>query len=194
MNFAELVIKTRSIRRFKENEKLDQTLLEELVNTARLTPSAMNLQPLKFFISNDKETNSTIFSSLKWAGYLKDWDGPKAGQRPAAYILICGDKNIKSTIKWDMSIAAYSIMLSAAEQNLGGCILASMNSEKLHKDLQLSKNLDILITCALGKADEEIILDEMDSDIKYYRDEEDNHHVPKRSLNEILINKEKINE
>jgi len=194
MNFAELVIKTRSIRRFKENEKLDQTLLEELVNTARLTPSAMNLQPLKFFISNDKETNSTIFSSLKWAGYLEDWDGPEAGQRPAAYILICGDKNIKSTIKWDMSIAAYSIMLSAAEQNLGGCILASMNSEKLHKDLQLSKNLDILITCALGKADEEIILDEMDSDIKYYRDEEDNHHVPKRSLNEILINKEKINE
>jgi nitroreductase len=187
MNFTDLVKKTRSIRRFKEDEKLDQSLLEELVNTARLTPSAMNLQPLKYFISNNKKTNSTIFSSLKWAGYLKNWNGPKPGQRPAAYILICGDRTISKNIKWDMSIAAYSIMLAAAEKNIGGCILASMDHKELHKDLNLSDNLEILITCALGASAENIIIDEAAADIKYYRDEKDNHHVPKRSLKEILI-------
>lgn len=81
----ELVMKTRSCRRFKE-EAISEELLRELVDLARLSASAANLQPLKYIISYKKEMNDIIFPKLKWAGYLKDWDGPEEGERPSAYI------------------------------------------------------------------------------------------------------------
>jgi hypothetical protein len=42
---------------------------------------------------------------------------------------------------------------------------------------------------ALGKPNETVVLEEVgpDGDIKYYRDEEDVHHVPKRSLEELVL-------
>lgn len=186
--FRELVKKSRSIRRFRENEKIDRETLKSLVDLARLSPSAANLQPLKYMIVNDPETNEKIFPCTAWAGYLKEWNGPEEGERPAAYIIILGDTEISSSTGCDHGIAAQSIMLGAAEQGIGCCMIGSIKREQLRKQLDIPSRYDILLILALGKPAEDVVLeDAKEGNIKYYRDEKDVHHVPKRPLDEVII-------
>ncbi len=184
----DLILKNRSYRRFHNEYKIDKSTLKELVDLARLSPSASNLQPLKYFLSCDEETNAKTFSCLGWAGYLQDWPGPAENEQPAAYIIILGDSHINKSIDCDHGIAAQSILLGAVEKNLGGCIIASIERDALRKLLNIPPNLDILLTVALGKPVETVKIEEVkNGDIKYWRDSSGVHHVPKRSLDEIII-------
>ena len=89
-----LIRKNRSIRRFYQHETIKISTLKELVNLARLSPSAGNYQSLKYIISNTPENNAKIFTCLEWANYLKDWLGPSEGERPSAYIIMLVDTKI----------------------------------------------------------------------------------------------------
>ena len=184
----DLIIKNRSYRRFYQNVPVEMSTLQDLVDLARQSPSAANKQPLKYILSNQHSVNELIFSELAWAGYLKDWPGPGEGERPAAYILLLADRKISRAIDCDHGIAAQSILLGAAEIGLGGCILSSIDREKVSEALDIPSDLEILLAIALGKPKEKVILEEMpeDGDFKYWRDAEGRHHVPKRSLSEIV--------
>lgn len=188
-NLKQLVIKNRSYRRFYQNYFISIENLKELINLARLSPSAANLQPLRYYISNDPDVNEKIFHCLKFAAYLKDWGGPKEGEKPSAYIIIFADTDVNKSPEIDAGIASQSILLGAVSMGLGGCIIANVNREKLYEILNIDKKFKILFVIALGKPSENIILEELpdNSDIKYYRDEFDNHHVPKRRLDDIII-------
>ena len=185
----ELVVKNRSVRRFKEDEYIYLEKLKEFIDLARLSPSAANKQPLKYIISNDAERNAEIFKYLAWAGYLTDWKGPAEGERPAAYIIICGDTRIaKEDINCDHGIAAQSILLGAVESGYNGCIIASIKRDGLRKDLKIPDEFDILLVIALGVSNEQVSIEPIDDThgIKYWRDENNIHHVPKRSLDEVI--------
>jgi nitroreductase len=185
----DLIAKSRSYRRFDENVPLSMETLRELVALARICPSAANRQPIKFKLVNDAETNAGIFSCLAWAGYLQDWGGPAEGERPTAYILILGDTQINKSAEVDEGIMAQSMMLGAVEQGFGGCMLGAINRPKLRELLVIPEHLDILLVLALGKPAETVVIDPVgeDGDIKYWRDDQDVHHVPKRSLDELII-------
>jgi len=184
-----LILKNRSYRRFDESYKITRELLLELVDAARISGSARNAQPLKYFLSNTKELNETIFSTVAWAGFLSDWTGPEPGERPSAYIVQMHDTTLANNYFCDDGIAAQSILLTAVERGLGGCILASVKKTDLRELLQLPEHLEIIQVIALGKPVEKVVLEEMkDGDIKYWRDEDQVHHVPKRSLDELVIN------
>lgn len=185
----DLIIKNRSYRRFYQDEPVEMNILRDLVDLARQSPSAANKQPLKYIVSNQPAVNELIFNKLAWAGYLKDWPGPAEGEKPAAYIVILADRNISRVISCDHGIAAQSILLGAVELGLGGCILSSINRDELIDDLDIPSNLDILLVIALGKPKETVILEEMsaNNDIKYWRDADGQHHVPKRALSEIVF-------
>jgi nitroreductase len=186
----DLVIKNRSCRRFYQYQKIDDGILKELINLARLSPSARNLQPLKYIISNTPEKNSLIFPRLHWAGYLKEGGiDIEDGERPSAYIIILGDRKISVSYGCDYGIASQSILLGAVEQGLGGCIIGSIDYEDLRNALNIKVQYDILLIIAIGKPKEEIILEEMRSngDVKYWRNNDKTHHVPKRSLNDIIL-------
>jgi nitroreductase len=184
---GELIRKNRSCRRFYEMETVSEDTLRGLVNLARLSASAGNLQPLKYIISHEPGMNGEIFSCLAWAGYLKDWPGPPEGERPAAYIVVLGDTSIAKNFHCDHGIAAQSILLGARENRLGGCIIGSIDRERLVKALDIAEGLEILLVLALGKPKEMVIIEEARGDIKYWRDEDGVHHVPKRPLEEIII-------
>jgi nitroreductase len=186
---ADLIRRNRSCRRFYQDRALSRETLLGLVNLARLSASAANLQPLKFALSWEPEKNAAIFACLAWAGYLKEWPGPGEGERPAAYIVVLGDKDITPNFGCDHGIAAQSILLGAREQGLGGCMLGSINREQLRRVLALPDRYDILLVIALGAPKEEVVLTEAGpgGDIKYWRDEAGVHHVPKRRLEDILV-------
>lgn len=183
----ELIVRNRSYRRFYDEPVTRQTL-EKLVDCARLSASGANKQPLKYVLSCDPKSNAEIFSTLAWAGYLPEWPGPVEGERPAAYIVIAADKEIGAA-GIDHGIAAQSILLAAVEKGLGGCILASVQRDKLAKLLGLPSQYEILIVVALGKPKEQVQLEEMqpDGSVKYWRDEQQVHHVPKRALQDIIL-------
>lgn len=185
----ELIRKNRSYRRFYQDVPVTMETLRELVNLARLSASAANLQPLKYILSCDAETNALIFPHTRWAGYLKDWPGPAEGERPAAYIIILGDTTITKSFGCDHGIAAQSIMLGATERGLGGCMIGSIDRDGLRRALNIPDHFEILLILALGKPKEQVVIEEVgpDGDIRYYRDQDGVHHVPKRALKDLIV-------
>jgi nitroreductase len=187
-----LIRENRSVRQFDENKKIDKDVLLYLVNLARLSASAANLQPLKYIVSSHAETNEKIFECLGWAAYLKEWKGPEKGKRPTSYIIILNDTKISNNwIHYDCGISAQSILLGAREKGIAGCMIGSIDKKKLSKALSLENHLEILLIIALGIPAEQVILEDISQNesIKYYRDEKGAHHVPKRKLNDIIIKK-----
>lgn len=185
----DLVYKNRSYRRFNQKHAINLKTLRELIDLARHSASGNNLQPLKFILSCDPEKNAKIFPHLGWAGYLKDWPGPVESERPSGYILILGDTEIRESFGCDHGIAAQSIMLGAAEKGLGGCMIGSAKVEQLAKTLDIPARYKVLLVLALGKPTEKVVIEDLgaDGDIRYYRDEKQVHHVPKRTLAELII-------
>jgi len=184
----DLIMKTRSFRRFRENEPVSMETLRYLVDLARLAGSARNAQPLKFILVNDPSVNKQIFPLLGWAGYLKDWAGPKVGERPAAYIICLLDTGLSREADCDLGIATQNLLLGATEKGLGGCRIASI-SPGLRNVLALEDHLKILLVIAIGRPVETVVLEELrsDGDIKYWHDDAGVHHVPKRSLQEVIV-------
>ncbi|MGC9522316.1 MAG: nitroreductase family protein [Anaerolineae bacterium] len=185
----DLIAKSRSYRRFDESVSIPMETLRELVELARLSPSASNRQPLKFVLVNDCEINAQIFPCLAWAGFLKDWGGPAEGERPSAYVVILGDTEISKNPAVDEGIAAQSMMLGAAEKGFGGCMVGSIQRDRLRELLDIPERYEILLVLALGKPAETVVIDRVgeDGDIAYWRDQNDVHHVPKRTLDELIL-------
>lgn len=185
----DLVMATRSVRRFHQSSAVDLDTLRALVDLARLSASAANLQPLKYVLSCEPERNARIFPLLAWAGYLKDWPGPVEGERPSAYIVILGDKRLRQSFDCDHGIAAQSMMLGATERGFGGCIIASIQRRELREALAIPEHFEILLVLALGRPKEKVVLEAMgaEGDVKYWRDADGVHHVPKRALDEIVV-------
>ena len=130
-----------------------------------------------------------IFKHLAWAGSLKDWPGPEEGERPAAYILILGDREISPTFGSDHGIASQSILLGAVEKGLGGCIIGSIQRPGLQAALKIAARYEILLCLAIGKPKETVVLETVgpDGNTTYYRDEAQVHHVPKRALDDLIF-------
>jgi nitroreductase len=185
----DLILKNRSYRRFHQDAPVALETLRELVDLARHSASGSNRQPLKYILCCDPEVNADVFPHLAWAGFLTDWDGPAEGERPAAYIVILNDKEITATPGCDHGIAAQSMMLGASEKGLGGCIIGSIEKDELRKVLDIPDQYEILLVLALGKPAEKVVIEDIgpDGSYRYYRDDEGVHHVPKRTLKELIL-------
>ena len=185
----DLVVRTRSYRRFHEDRPVGAETLRELVDLGRLAASARNAQPLHYILCSDRETNAAIFATLAWAGYLTDWPGPAEGERPAAYIVLLSteSKNVWASV--DEGLALQNILLGATERGLGGCIIGSVSRDTLRRILDIPAQYEILTVLALGVPKETVVIEEVkpDGDIRYWRDAESVHHVPKRRLEDIIV-------
>ena len=188
MNFKELVTRTRSYRRFNQSGRIDYETLTGLIDLARLSASGANRQPLKYLVYNTPDDCARVFPSAIWAGYLKNWSGPEEGERPSAYIIILGDKLITENFGVDHGIAAQSIMLGANEAGFGGCMIASIRRDELRKEFDIPERYEILLILALGEPVEKVVIEDIkNDDVKYWRDEDQTHHVPKRRLDDLVL-------
>ncbi|PWM45608.1 MAG: nitroreductase [Clostridiales bacterium] len=193
MNFLELVKKNRSYRGFDENVKITREEMLKIVDCARLCPSSVNIQPLKYYISCTEEQNDIIQPLTRWARQLQHLDLPFEGHHPTAFVVICHDKNIAENPERfykDVGIVAQTMLLCATDMGYGGCMIGNFTPDEISKALSLPQNLVPVLIVALGKPDENIIMIPVSEskDIKYYRDKQNNHYVPKRSIDEVVIN------
>ncbi|MEN6445220.1 MAG: nitroreductase family protein [Candidatus Cloacimonas sp.] len=187
---SDIVYRNRSYRRFYESKRITLEMLLSIMETARFIPSAANLQKIRYYLIYDQEKCNQIFPDLKWASYLKNWNGPEPGERPSAYIIILAPINSSNMVYIDAGIAAQTILLCAVEKCLGGCILGSVDRKKVQHTFSLPENMEIILVIALGYPSEKVIIEDVTEPkkIEYWRDEQDVHHIPKRKLSELIIN------
>lgn len=184
----DLILKNRSYRRFDQSALVPMKLMRDMVEAARLSASARNMQPIRYMLFNNAGDCEKIFPTLAWAGYLKDWPGPEDGERPSGYIIQLGDLDLSKDWWCDDGIAAQSMLLTAVEAGFGGCIIGSVQRERLREILDIPDQYKIIQVLALGLPAEEVVIDEVvKDDIKYWRDEKGVHHVPKRGLDELIV-------
>lgn len=179
---------TRSYRRFRQIYPVTPELMTQWVDNARVSASAGNKQPLRYRIVTDKEQCAQIFETITWAAALPDWDGPEPGQRPTGYIIMATDSETFKGELWrfDAGIAAQTIMLSSTEEGFSGCIMLSFKRGELKKILSMPEDLEPVLVLALGRPIEDIrLVDAVQGDTTYYRDEQQVHYVPKRKLEDI---------
>ena len=184
----ELVARNRSYRRFYQNERISEETLKEFVDLARMAGSTANSAQMFYARKTGAAFSKEMARSVRVA--LKDWDGPEEGERPAAYIVILCDQSIAKNKMWDEGIAAQTILLGAAEQGFGGCMIGSINRSRLADVLRLDEErYSIGLVLALGKPKEQVVVVPIgeDGSTAYYRDENQVHYVPKRSLEDIIV-------
>ena len=187
-----LVKRARSYRRYDPTKPLSKDDLKAFVEAARLTPSAGNLQRLRYLAVTEKSEVLTLTKEIKWAGYLSDWDGPADSEAPAAYLILLSPEST-GVSQIDVGIAAETILLAAAEAGVGGCMILNFPREALTERYKLVSNYKIELVISLGVPAEKVEIETMkEGNVRYYRDENDVHHVPKRALSEVFLTPEDI--
>lgn len=195
MTFSELVKKARTVRRFDATQKVELAVLEDIIDTARVSPSPANVQPLRYCIVTDEELCEKIEQHLTWAGYLTDWDGPEHEEKPTAYIILLRDTTLPQIKNYDEGIALQTIQLAATEKGLGVCCFGAFNEKEVLRLIDITEPYSASLVIALGYPKETVILEDIkphdnkdNADAhKYYRDADNRHHVPKRSLQDIIV-------
>ena len=181
----EKILTRRTIRRYTKS-RVSRDVLKRCVDAARLSPSGMNRQPLKYIIVDDEELLPEVFSTTSWAGYLPDYK-PTEEEMPRAYIIVLLDKKIRENCGHDAGIVVMAMTMVACEEGLGSCILGAIDRMKLRTILRIPDSLDIVLAVALGYPAEKPKADKIrNGDIKYWLDEKGVLHVPKRELKDVV--------
>ena len=191
--FLDLVKQARSHRGFRQDRKVTRQELEHLVECARFTPAARNNQVLKYYLAEKTETVAAIQPLTKWAGALAELHLPRKGAEPVAYIVICMDGSLAENpapYQRDVGIVAQTMLLAAAEMGLNGCMIGSFAAGELREKLGLPEAIKPQLLLALGEGTDRIVMTDVgeDGSTTYYRDAEDTHYVPKRTLEQLILN------
>lgn len=191
MSYTELtdiVKKTRTVRRFRAGEPIEQDFLVEIVDTVRTVSSAMNKQPLRYVVVTDAAMVKAITERAKWASHLEEWQQSESEQ-PSAYIIFIKDKDYEGYEILDAGISLQTMMLLLTAKGYAGCPLASIDKDHCKELFDLTDTYEVVLGLAVGVADEEVTVVPAKEDTNYYRDAEGNHYVPKRSLEQVLLGK-----
>ena len=191
--FLDLVKQARSHRGFRQDRKVTRQELEHLVECARFTPAARNDQVLKYYLAEKPETVAAIQPLTKWAGALAELHLPRKGAEPVAYIVICLDGSLAENptpYQRDVGIVAQTMLLAAVEMGLNGCMIGSFAAGELREKLGLPEAIKPQLLLALGEGTDRIVMTDVgeDGSTTYYRDAEDTHYVPKRTLEHLILN------
>lgn len=191
--FLDIVKQARSHRGFRQDRKVTRQELEHLVECARFTPAARNDQVLKYYLAEKPETVAAIQPLTKWAGALAELHLPRKGAEPVAYIVICLDGSLAENptpYQRDVGIVAQTMLLAAVEMGLNGCMIGSFAAGELREKLGLPEAIKPQLLLALGEGTDRIVMTDVgeDGSITYYRDAEDTHYVPKRTLEQLILN------
>jgi len=189
MDVYDSIVSRRTIRRFQQ-KPVSLVLLKKFVNSARIAPSAANLQTLEYFIVTDKELCSRVFETIGWAGYITPKWTPSLEERPVAYIIILVKDIRNKYYQRDVGFASENIVLTAEGDGLGTCILCNIDKKKIQEILKIPDELYVDSVIALGYKAEYPVVEDFKESVKYWRDEKGVLHVPKKRLDDIVhINK-----
>ena len=179
----------RTIRRFDENRKIDDSAVLDIKRAAQLASSAMNRQPMRYIYVRDEETVNAIFDITMWGAALPDGKGrPKVGERPTMFVIVAYEKSLASPfVEFDSGLAVSNMTLAAYSHGIGSCILGSANIEKLCVIAEIPDTLQVSCVVAFGyPACQSRTVESDGENLKYYLDENNNYVVPKRRIEDTV--------
>ena len=186
VSLVSLLAKNRSTRGFDASFKVRHDQLLSLIEAARLSPSAMNQQVLRYrLVTVTDEEAHLVLPHIRLGGALPELGLPLPGTEPNAFVVICTDKESRY-VDIDMGIATQTILLRAVEMGLNGVCIAAFDKEKVREALQLPLTPQLII--AIGRSAERIEVVEIaeGDDQKYYRNN-GTHFVPKIKIEDLII-------
>lgn len=186
MDTYEAVTTRRSIRLF-EQKPIPPDVMERILNAGRLAPTGGNVQPLEFAVVEESANRAAVFEQMKWAAYVQPRRTPGPNQRPVAHIVVLVNEGVASQSGWSSGAAAVeNMMLVAWNEGVGSCWVGAVDRDKVKDILGIPKNVSVFGVVALGYAAEQPVAEEMTDSHKYWLDDDNVLHVPKRKLCDIV--------
>lgn len=182
METYKLILQRRTIRKFVPS-RIKKADLLSFINAARLAPSSANIQPLEYILIT--KNIERFVECTNWAGYVKD-GGPRQEEKPTVFILVISNTKKNIAAKYDVGLAIENMLLAALEKGVVGCIIGSLNREKIIKYLNIPNNYVVELAVALGYPKQESVETKLKKDTRYWVDEKGVLHVPKRDLKDII--------
>jgi nitroreductase len=150
MEFKDVILKRRSIRAYKKKD-IPDVVLEQILEAARLAPSASNLQPWKFIIIKDPERKKEVAGICKQREWIAD-----------ASVIIAGvgtnpDYRMGSeqpAYQIDISTAFAQMSLAAVNEGLGVCWIGSFFMDEAKKFLKIPEKFPLVGFLTIGYPDE----------------------------------------
>jgi nitroreductase len=168
MELGNVIRDRRSIREYTDS-RVERPLIERLINSAILAPSAMNLQPWTFAVLLDRahiedyahRAKNWLLTKLAESTYppsirrmIEDPNFVLFYHAPALVLVIA--KSSQDQAKEDCCLAAQTLMLAARDEGLGSCWIGlsrpwfNLSSSKL--ELGLPEHYHIVAPIVLGYA------------------------------------------
>lgn len=150
-DFIDLISRRYSCRRYSDR-KVEREVIAQIVEAARIAPSACNRQPWTF-VALDTPESVRVAAEC----YGRDW----AGQVPA-YLVACGHHDVawhrqadnKDHTDVDVAIAVEHICIAAAALGVGSCWICSFDAPRVARELGLPEGVEAVALVALGYPDE----------------------------------------
>ena len=185
---TDLLMATRSCRRFYPTPRVTKNDITALVAAARLCPSTANMQRLRFHPVTDLSDIVTLTGMLSFAGLLPDYGRPSCDRMPTAYLILATGGTPDLNLAIDAGLAAEAILLRATELGFAGCLFRSFCADDV-ANLPGMRGMTPVLVVALGAPAETIrLVDAAPGDsLSYYRTPENVHCVPKLSVEELIF-------
>jgi nitroreductase len=187
MDILKAIRMRRSIRKF-QRRAISRDILVQMIDAARLAPSAVNLQPLEYIMVDDEGLVRQLFPHTRMGALLPEGKRPTEDTRPAAYIAVIVNTAImKNGYERDVGCAVENILLAAISFGLGSCFIQNIDREVIRQLLSVPEGHEIDTMVAVGyPADEPVMEEGKGKDVRYYLDQAGVHRVPKRRMENIL--------
>lgn len=182
------LVKERRTIRFFEQKPVPEEVLRHMIDGARVTSCAGNMQQLRYVVVTTPDTAEQVFAQTAWAAMVRPKRNPEWGKNAAtAYIAVLGPSDAAPIIHADAGAAIQSMQLIAEANGLGSCWLGAIQREPLRKILQVSPAQQVMYLLAVGYPAEKPTSEDVPAgaSLRYYLDDQDVLHVPKLALTDV---------
>lgn len=157
MDLNEIIAKRKSVRKYTIRP-IDEQVINELIESARLAPSAVNYQPWKFYVCASDEAKKIVRDS-----YPRDWFNSAP-----IYLMVCGDHSQswkrpgdgKDHCDIDVAIAVEHLVLKTVELGLGTCWVCNFDAGVLKRGFHLPPETEPVVLLPIGYVTEAYEADE----------------------------------
>ena len=187
MDIEKALLERRTIR-FYQQKPVPQEDLRFMIDAARQTSSASNLQRLRFIVVTTPSKVLEVLSKTAWAGLVKPRRTPVAGVTgPTAFIAVTAPENANGIVYADAGAAIQSMQLAAWSKGLGCCWIGSIDKAAMKQILQVPEGREVMFVVSVGYPAEAPCSEDVHSvdKIAYYLDDANRLHVPKLAQEEI---------
>jgi len=142
----EAIKKRKSVRRYLD-KKIPEDILKEIMEAARLAPSASNRQPWKLVVVQDKKLRQQLMQASRNQSFVGEASVVIAGCAINVNHIM---PNGIHSYPVDLAILLDHISLQAAELGLGTCWIGAFNQEKVKEILHITDDVTVVCLMTLG--------------------------------------------